>query len=291
MSFERGVRGKSWTVDEVNLVVDEYFRLYEAVWSGRHQSKSQVYRDLSNRLGIRTEKSVAYKMANINAVMIRLGWPALPGIGQMQNIQKSLGPAVESALMNRQEFLDPIASEVVNEPDRYGPVDLVFDQSASFSSKLNVETSVLERSPVKRDYLELEARNRTLGLAGEKSVVHFERTRLKLAGRDDLARKVRHTSVVDGDGLGYDISSYDISGNPRLLEVKTTRGGRNVPFFVSRRELDVSLERPEHYVLVRLFDFPRQQARKKTPFFEATGAISEKFILEPDTYRAIEFAG
>jgi hypothetical protein len=288
MNFERGVTGMPWTDDEVNLVIDEYFRLYEAISSGQHPIKSHIYRELSRRLEVRTEASVEYKMMNISAVLVRLGWPALPGMGPMPNIQKSLGPAVETALRHRMDILDPIASEIVSEPELNGPVDLVLSASSSFSSKLKVEASYLDRSPVKRDYLELEARNRTLGLAGEKSVVHFERQRLKQAGRSDLAREVRHVSVTDGDGLGYDISSFDLKGRRRLLEVKTTRGGRNVPFFLTPRELEVSLERPDEYVLVRLFEFPRRKTRKKAPFFEASGAVSARFVLEPDSYRAVE---
>ena len=51
-----------------------------------------------------------------------------------------------------------------------------------------------------------------------------ERTALRTAGRDDLARKVRWVSEEDGDGAGYDIASFAPDGLPRLIEVKTTNG-------------------------------------------------------------------
>ena len=42
--------------------------------------------------------------------------------------------------------------------------------------------------------------NRALGRAGEERVVAHERSALKVAGRGDLARKVRWISEEDGDG-------------------------------------------------------------------------------------------
>jgi hypothetical protein len=45
-----------------------------------------------------------------------------------------------------------------------------------------------------------DARNRDLGRAGEEFVVDFERSRLRRAGRSDLARDVRWVADLDGDG-------------------------------------------------------------------------------------------
>ena len=64
-----------------------------------------------------------------------------------------------------------------------------------------------------------DERNRALGRAGEERVVAHERSALKVAGRDDLARKVRWISEVDGDGAGYDIASFTPDGQERLIEV------------------------------------------------------------------------
>src|SRR3546814_2232564 len=47
----------------------------------------------------------------------------------------------------------------------------------------------------KYDVAERDARNRALGKAGEECVLHHERRHLSAAGRDDLADKVRWTSV------------------------------------------------------------------------------------------------
>jgi hypothetical protein len=88
-----------------------------------------------------------------------------------------------------------------------------------------------------------DERNRALGRAGEERVVAHERSALKLADREDLARKVRWISEEDGDGAGYDIASFTSDGRERLIEVKTTNGWERTPFYISRNELAVAEER------------------------------------------------
>jgi hypothetical protein len=70
-------------------------------------------------------------------------------------------------------------------------------------------------------------------MAGELAALAYEKNRLIKAGRSDLADRVRHTSVVLGDGAGYDIDSFDESGNSLFIEVKTTRQGKFADFQIS----------------------------------------------------------
>ena len=94
-----------------------------------------------------------------------------------------------------------------------------------------------------------EARNRSLGAAGEAFVLIYERARLIKLGKEDLAEKIEHTSKDRGDGAGFDILSFEETGAERLIEVKTTKYGRETPFFVSRNELAVSKETEDRYHL------------------------------------------
>jgi Domain of unknown function (DUF3883) len=66
----------------------------------------------------------------------------------------------------------------------------------------------------------------------------------------ELAGRIEHTSR---DGEGYDILSFEESGRERLIEVKTTKYGRETPFFVSSNERAVSELHAYH--LYRLFGF------------------------------------
>ncbi len=81
---------------------------------------------------------------------------------------------------------------------------------------------------------------------------------MKVAGRDDLARKVRWVSEEDGDGAGYDIASFTRDGQERLIEVKTTNGWERTPFYISRNELAVAEERRSEWCLFRLWNFSRE---------------------------------
>jgi hypothetical protein len=109
----------------------------------------------------------------------------------------------------------------------------------------------------KYDVAQRDERNRALGKAGEELVFHSERLALRQVGREDLAEKIRWTAVQDGDGYGYDISSYEPDGKDRLIEVKTTNGWERTPFHISRNELHVAQVRSEDWHLIRLWDFAR----------------------------------
>ena len=88
-------------------------------------------------------------------------------------------------------------------------------------------------------------------------------------GETRLAKRVEHVSKTLGDGLGFDVRSFDANGRERLIEVKTKAFGRETPFFVSRNELTVSEARSQNYHLYRLFDF-----RAAPRIFTLYGALS-----------------
>ena len=135
--------------------------------------------------------------------------------------------------------------------------------------------------PVKRDYLEREAHNQSLGLAGEQFALGYEHWRLVQAGQHRLADRVEHVSKTQGDGLGYDILSFDANGRERFIEVKTTSFGRETPFFVTNGELKRSNTAQDQFHLYRLFEF-----RKAPRLFDMQGAIEQHCRLDPVTYRA-----
>ena len=138
------------------------------------------------------------------------------------------------------------------------------------------------RIAVRRNYLELEARNRSLGKAGEELALEFEHERLWRAGQKKLAERIEHVSSSKGDGLGFDILSFEIDGRERLVEVKTTRFGAMTPFFASKNEVEMSDERSAEYHVYRLFDFD-----KSTRLFTLGGSMRSTCDLEPAQFRAV----
>ena len=146
----------------------------------------------------------------------------------------------------------------------------------------SVQEQMREYLPRKVDYAEHERYRRELGEQGEFFVIGYERNRLDRSGRPDLAKEVEWSSKERGDGLGYDIRSF----NPRLdeelfIEVKSTNSGKNRPFFISENEVAFSKDRADQFSLYRVYDL------KKLPrIFQLDGAVNEHVNLHPLTYKA-----
>ena len=96
-----------------------------------------------------------------------------------------------------------------------------------------------------------------------------------------MSERIEHVAATQGDGLGFDVLSFETDGSERLIEVKTTAFGELTPFFVSRNELARSEADAPRYHLYRVFDF-----RDRTRLFQLPGAIAQSCRLEPTTYLA-----
>lgn len=135
------------------------------------------------------------------------------------------------------------------------------------------------------NYAERDQRNRELGLQGELLVVANEKARLIKAGRPDLAENVRHVSVLEGDGAGYDIQSFFTDGRFKYIEVKTTKGSSSTPFFISPNELAFSEAQAASFCLIRVFDFDAKNNVGSA--FIVEGGLRDAFELTPTEFRAV----
>jgi hypothetical protein len=131
------------------------------------------------------------------------------------------------------------------------------------------------------NYLAQEAANRELGSRGEEFVLVFEHARLWKEGARALADRIEHVARTKGDGLGFDVLSYETSGEERLIEVKTTRFGLHTPFYASRNEVAVSKERRRAYFVYRLCKFLSDRK-----LFLLNGSIRETCSLQPTQFLA-----
>lgn len=98
-------------------------------------------------------------------------------------------------------------------------------------------------------------KNTELGKKGEDIVVEYEKTRLIMEGREDLADKVVATRKIAGNAERFDVLSYDKDGNEKYIEVKTTKGGMNNIFHISENEVQFSEEYEDKYYLYRVYNF------------------------------------
>lgn len=282
------VVGSAWSDEENRATIEAYFALFLADVRGEPINKAGTYRSLAGRFG-RNWKAYEFKMLNISAVLLRLKWPHLRGLLPRFNYQASLEVAVAEHILQRKRAdfagLDhpaPVNGDI-------GPTDLVFRPAPDLSiGKLQRPDSPAVRA-VQRDYAAIEARNASLGLAGELMVAETEERALFQAGFKKLAARVEHVAATRGDGLGFDVLSFDRTGKERHIEVKTSRYGAATPFFITDHEVRVSELTPETYWLYRLYDFPHHHvgAGRRTPAYRLSGNLRGALDLQPTTYRAV----
>jgi len=272
-----------WSREEVEAIVADYLQMLTLELAGQSYSKTEHRRRLQGKLNGRTDASIEFKHGNISAAMIDLGFPYIRGYQPRANYQALLA-IVAQEQVSEKPSLDDVALAAVQLP-AVAPLQTDFSKvksdPPSRRHRVAEPPSWLDLRAVKRDYFEREARNRSLGLAGEEFVVEFEHWRLVGIGQRRLADKVEHISKSKGDGLGYDVLSFETDGRERLIEVKTTTFGRDTPFFVSRGELALSRGAKDQFHLYRLFEF-----RKAPRLFDLAGSLEKHCVLDPVTYRA-----
>ncbi|MCK0202184.1 DUF3883 domain-containing protein [Ornithobacterium rhinotracheale] len=113
----------------------------------------------------------------------------------------------------------------------------------------------------KVDWEKLRDRNNEIGDQGEEFVLEFEIDRLVEVlsiERPKAMQNVQHLSRLQGDGLGYDIYSINNDGSPRYIEVKTTGGDFNQPFFMSENERRFFEEYKDSAFIYRVYNFNRE---------------------------------
>jgi len=113
--------------------------------------------------------------------------------------------------------------------------------------------------------------------------VDKEKERLIARGREDLAARFFHTAAEEGDGAGYDVKSFDVAGNVKYIEVKTTTGPADTDFYVTENELAFSDRVDEKYALYRLYSF--SVTGNSAQYYELRGPLTRHFALLPVQYR------
>ncbi len=136
----------------------------------------------------------------------------------------------------------------------------------------------------KVDFEEIEQSNKEIGLNGEEFILEYEKKELIKKGLNELAEKITHTSLIEGDGAGYDIKSYTPDGDIKYIEVKTTSGVKDTIFFLSINELKFSQKYSENYYLYRVYEFNKEVKYGKLHIIK--GDLNRHFNLEPIKFKA-----
>ena len=284
MADEAAETGKPWTAAEVAETTTAYFRMLRMQELGQHFVKAQLVRELCSKIPARNTKSIEYKFRNISAVLNGLGVQTVSGYKPLPNIQHLLIDVVADMLAE-DKVLDEATITSVEKPVEPN----IFVDFASFvkgipapKHRISEQNAAwIQGKAIKRDYLERESRNRSLGHAGELLVMEYEVHRLHAAGAKRYVDRIDHISNTQGDGLGYDIRSFEVDGRERYIEVKTTAYDAETPFFISPNEVNFSKNMADQFHLYRVFSF-----RKKPQMFIVPGSVDANFKLDPASFRA-----
>ncbi len=278
---------KIWTKDEVGHIVDDYFKMLLSELEGKAFNKTEHRKTLAPKLENRSKGSIEFKHQNISAVMIDLGLPYIDGYKPRGNYQGLLKDTTENLLESFPELIKIIQADV-NRSAELQKIENILSTlvypPVSDNHSMNIHEDRVQFNTnkcIKTNYLEQEARNSSLGAAGEEFVLKYEKTRLESIEKLNLADRIEQVSETQGDWVGYDIRSFNEDGSDRFIEVKTTKYGIQTPFFVTKNELGFSKENSSDYNLYRVFSF-----RKTPKLFMLQGRLDMACTLDPVQFRA-----
>lgn len=273
-----------WNRSEVEAIVEDYLSMLASELAGTPYNKTAHRKALKPMLQGRSDASIEFKHANISSALLDAGFPYIKGYKRRDNYQTLLAEVLAEKLDKATDLLALAATDadrpiVVPEVEDILAVLTDRPQPRTVPHKVAEPSTPIIRLPT--NYIEREARNRSLGSAGELFILNFERARLIHQGKENLAAKIEHTAKVRGDHAGYDILSFETTGAERLIEVKTTKYGEDTPFFVTRNEVSVSEQHASQYQLYRLFAF-----RESPKLYTLPGAIYETCNLSVASFLA-----
>lgn len=206
--------------------------------------------DLTSSLLKKNDMVSGYELSNI--LSIRYDKDKLPSNAQLL-----------TGLKDMLFCLNEIKSELINEKD--------IGQSIAYILSLNLSSLFLKKNSIQQ-------------IAQKIPEITLHETHLD--EYPDLAKKVEHVSQTRGDGLGYDILSFDAYGNPIYIEIKTTTQGKVAPFYISDNELTFASQHSNNYFLYRIYNFNDLVDTNDIEFFKLTGHEMKNVELKPISYLA-----
>lgn len=276
---------KHWSESEVEAVVQDYFNMLRLELSGQKYNKAEHRRALIEQLNNRTHGSVEMKHQNISAVLMSEGIQGIAGYKPLGNYQTALSHKVFDYLDRNLNLYELFRKDAEAPPAILSVQDFLAAYEDAPKPVDTSANSVAESRaiyiPEKVNYLEIEANNIALGDAGEQFVMNFEKARLIRAGKESLADRIEQVSVTQGPSAGFDVLSFEENGSDRYIEAKTTKNGKNTPFYVTPNELRFSQKNTKRYHLYRVFKY-----REDPKVFALQGDLEKLCDLKPSEYMA-----
>lgn len=160
--------------------------------------------------------------------------------------------------------------------------------NAKISSRSIEERQEKQRRFVARkvDFKTLNNEHSALGDAGENFALEWERNRLReLNVTFNILDEVVHFSRKYGDGAGYDIISRKDANYELLhIEVKTTKGGLDTPFYMSANERAYIEINKDSTLIYRVYNY-NQDTNVGEIEIITYDELMEKYDFNPITFK------
>ena len=132
-------------------------------------------------------------------------------------------------------------------------------------------------------YRKVADRKMEIGRRGELFVMEHEKQRLIVEEGADFLSRLEHSSVVRGDGLGYDVLSFDNEAEI-YIEVKTTTGKFSANVFFTENEFNTMNRYADRYYLYRVYEFDQTSNTGQILIFKGKKMIESYFDFSPKVY-------
>ena len=247
------------------------------------------------------EKYYLYKFTMFKDFVKFVDYDSAPKSGQIENLFKfeSLCNYIHNFVMHdaellkmyeprREKYYDPAYHLLVQDilytayyyekPELLEPVKLV--KPTEFRC-IAIANQIILKEKAGVDYIEEEKKRKEIGDLGEQFIYDQESEKVKQY-KLPKSKQVKWVARDIGDGLGFDILSYDENGNEMYIEVKTTLGEEDTSFFVSANELEKSKQCGDNYYLYRVYEFDKKNVIGK---YSVRKGTLEELCLVPLSYR------
>jgi hypothetical protein len=138
----------------------------------------------------------------------------------------------------------------------------------------------------KINWADINSKKKSIGDEGELIVFNYEIGKLIKYDLIELIPSIEHTSLIHGDGAGFDIKSFNEKGDSIYIEVKSTEGPLNNPIYFSKNELDMMKQLGESYFLYRVHNLNSESKTGSISIYSGYNNITDNFYFIPETVKA-----
>ncbi len=137
----------------------------------------------------------------------------------------------------------------------------------------------------KIDFENINKERKLIGDGGEL-LVYYDQIEFVKKYVPECVGDVRHVSKHDGDGAGFDISSFDINRRLLYIEVKSTTKKKETPFYMSATEYAFMELHKGNYVIARVYDYDVVNKTGKVEYIHGND-IESVFEKEVSSYKIV----